>query len=320
MKSSPNICRMQVVLLRIIHLLALALISIQLSQSLKAETGSHVFNPTGSLSQARFLHTATLLANGKVLVAGGQGHYATLKSAELYDPATGTWSLTGQMTDRRAGHVAVLLENGEVLVVGGESEKGMLASAEIYNPSTGRWRLTVPLDVPRIGHTLTCMPGGIVVCLGGLNPPAYEGGDNVLAEERLYDPFFGIWGGLNGPPIIRRSHHTATLLPNGRLLCAGNATFDYIDGFDHGYSTELLPGLGVWFDTGAMVTPRGEHAAVLLANGEVLVVGGDSESGTNKAEIYNFNSRTWRAAPDLRSPRENGHTATLLPSGEVLVA
>ena len=100
-----------------------------------------VWSPTGSLTTARYYHTATLLPNGKVLVAGG--YHGTsdgpLASAELYDPATGTWSATGSLGTARIYHTATLLPNGKVLVAGGVASSGSLASAELYDPATGTW-------------------------------------------------------------------------------------------------------------------------------------------------------------------------------------
>ncbi|HXI42998.1 MAG TPA: kelch repeat-containing protein [Bryobacteraceae bacterium] len=91
---------------------------------------------------------ATLLANGEVLVAGGNNNTdGYLSSAELYNPSTAKWTLTGSMTVQRGGHDAVLLQNGQVLVAGGLNASGginarPLASAELYNPSTGAWTAT----------------------------------------------------------------------------------------------------------------------------------------------------------------------------------
>src|SRR6266516_4856196 len=99
------------------------------------------FDNTGSLNTARYAHTATLLPSGKVLVAGGfNGSY--LSSAELYDPATGSWSSTGNLTTARHGHTATLLPSGKVLVAGGDNSSGFLSSAELYDPATGSWSST----------------------------------------------------------------------------------------------------------------------------------------------------------------------------------
>src|SRR5262249_5547054 len=107
---------------------------------------------TGSLSTGRFAHTATLLTDGTVLVAGGNGIVAT---TEIYDPATGAWSVTGSLNTARYGQTATLLRDGRVLIAGGSS---FLASAEVYDPATGSWSVTGSLSVGREGHTATLLP------------------------------------------------------------------------------------------------------------------------------------------------------------------
>ena len=123
----------------------------------------------GPLHTARYSHTATLLTNGMVLVAGGIGA-GNLSSAELYNPTTGIWTATGSMTNTRYGHTATLLPNGLVLVAGGFNG-AYLSSAELYNPA-----VTVELgpqcrftwNIARYGHTATLLPNGLVLVAGGI--------------------------------------------------------------------------------------------------------------------------------------------------------
>jgi hypothetical protein len=162
------------------------------------------------------LHTATLLPNGKVLVAGGassQGQ-TNLKSAELYDPAAGTWAATGNMITARDFHTATLLPNGKVLVVGGDRRFGPhepLASAELYDPASGTWAATGSLITARAHHTATLLPDGRVLAAGG---------EDDFSSAELYNPGTGTWTAA-GDLITGRSYHTATLLPNGQVLAAG---------------------------------------------------------------------------------------------------
>jgi arylsulfatase A-like enzyme len=129
------------------------------------------WSATGSLGTARLQHTATLLANGKVLVVGGvircNPGCSTTGSAELYDPATGTWSYTGNLNTARRLHTATLLANGQVLVAGGTSGKDVLNSAELYDPATGTWSSTGNLNTARDGHTATLLSTGKVLVAGG---------------------------------------------------------------------------------------------------------------------------------------------------------
>ena len=137
---------------------------------------------TGSLSRGREFHTATLLPNGKVLVAGGRGFgLVELASAELYDPATGTWSATGSLNTARYDHTATLMRNGMVLVAGGNP--GELDSAELYDPATGTWSLTGSLNTPRKDHAATLLPSGMVLVTGGSLRFKIP-----LASAELYDP------------------------------------------------------------------------------------------------------------------------------------
>jgi len=120
--------------------LSLLLVVLGLLRSVEVAhaSGSGTWMTTGSLSVARFSHTATLLPNGKVLVAGGASSTGNMTLAELYDPSSGTWTPTGSMTVGRAGHTATLLPNGKVLVAGGEGSSGFaMASAELYKHGHG---------------------------------------------------------------------------------------------------------------------------------------------------------------------------------------
>src|SRR4051812_39514257 len=137
------------------------------------------WTPTGSLNTARDSHTATLLPNGMVLVAGGFGPVRA--SAELYDPASGTWMPTGSLNTARAQHTATLLPNGMVLVAGGfDSNVNVSASAELYDPASGTWTPTGNLNMARTSHTATLLPNGMVLVAGGF------GVSGDLASAELY--------------------------------------------------------------------------------------------------------------------------------------
>src|SRR5205823_11552805 len=131
------------------------------------------FVVTGSLATARAGqpsgHTATLLPNGNVLVAGGGDIDGIHPSAELYDPASGTWSATGSLATPRSGHTATLLPNGKVLVAGG-GDGSILASAELYDPASGTWSATGRVATARFGYTATLLPNGKVLVAGGEGP------------------------------------------------------------------------------------------------------------------------------------------------------
>jgi len=247
------------------------------------------WSATGALTAHRAWHSATLLPNGKVLLAGGAGgsdNSSILDTAELYEPATGTWSATGRLRGARYGPTATPLQNGKVLVAGGSND-GDLAStldtAELYDPATGTWSITGDLNESRVLHTATLLPSGKVLVAGGYNWPPTS-----LNSAELYDPAAGTWSNT-GNLIAARDSHTATLLPNGKVLVAGG------DDWNRGFpstslnSAELYdPPTGAWNNTARLNTSRFSHTATLLQNGKVLVAGGsDNTSGTlNSAELY----------------------------------
>jgi hypothetical protein len=268
---------------------------------------------TGSLNDGRLLHTATLLSDGKVLVAGGWPDHTDqgpLSSAELYNPATGNWTRTIGMNVPRVGHTATLLSNGKVLVVG--SLRGDPNSTELYDPVMAHWSFTGSTTTPRFGfQTATLLPSGKVLVAGG-----YDGKNHVCANAELYDPTTGTWT-ATGSLATARQDHTAILLSDGKVLVAGGSNFD--DGILA--STELYdPATGNWTPTGSLNVARWEHTANLLCDGKVLISGGvHRESAVATAELYDPATGTWTATGSLNNARAL-HTATLLPGGFVLIA
>ncbi|CAF0948223.1 unnamed protein product [Rotaria sordida] len=116
----------------------------------------------------RYAHSASLLTNGKVLIAGGIHNGTRLNSAELYDPSTRTWIVTGSMHNERYDHTASVLTNGKVLVTGGGIDKN-LYNTELYDPSTGIWTLTGKMNSGRIWHSASVLKSGKVLVTGGSN-------------------------------------------------------------------------------------------------------------------------------------------------------
>ena len=243
------------------------------------DSATGVFRGTGNMTANRGDHTATLLANGKVLIAGGADQDPTgmgLASAELYDPSTGTFTQTGSMAVGRFLHTATLLQNGKVLIVGGAltSASDPVARAEVYDPSTGIFTMTGAMATAREQHTATLLPDGRVLIVGGATS---AGAGDPTATAEVYDSSTGSFS-VTGSMAEARTFHTATLLPNGKVLVAGgdeNSTAEVYD-----------PATGSFSITGGMEIGRSGHTATLLPNGSVLVAGGGIFAGLASAELY----------------------------------
>lgn len=221
-------------------------------------------------------HTATLLPNGKVLLAGGLNATGWESSTEIFDPLSNSYATAAAMTTVRGAQTATLLPDGTVLVVGGEiAGSTTLASAEVYDPIANTWTPAGSLIAGRYGHTATRLGNGKVLVTGGC------GGGNcnpVLTDAELYDPTTRAWT-PTAPTLTPHATHTATLLGDGTVLIAGGS----------GNEVELYdPVAGTWSPTASLLMPRGGHSANMLGNGKVLVAGGANNSPAflATAELY----------------------------------
>lgn len=286
------------------------------------------FSATGSMTTARMGHTATLLSNGRVLIAGGYSgegpdHLVYLASAELYDTATGTFSATGSMKTARAGATATLLPNGAVLIAGGyfvdaAGATVALASAELYDPTAATFTTAGSMSSARYNHTATLLTDGRVMLAGG------TGSSASLSSVELYELSTSVFSS-GGSMTTPRTGHTATSLATGWILLAGGARTDQPGSPVYLASTELYdPATGTSTAGGSMAARRYTHTATLLPNGQVLLAGGLAIVGGSKvslasAESYDPGTATFTPAGSMTAAR-SGHVAVILANGLVLVA
>ncbi|PTL79540.1 kelch repeat-containing protein [Vitiosangium sp. GDMCC 1.1324] len=278
-----------------------------------SDSTAEVFNPYGKTSQAtgapiypRIRHTATRLSSGKVLVAGGWIGTEPLywrHSAEVFDPATGTWTATDFMTTPRGNHTATLLDSGKVLVVGGDStnfETGSnkeTGTAELYDPATNAWSSAGTAGA-RARHAATLLYSGKVLVTGGRYSSVGE-----LMDAQVYDPATNTWTQVPAMPGARTGH-LAIRLYSGNVMVVGGGR-DSVDIYD--------PYNNRWFAGPSLDNGYSAVSATLLYSGEVLVT-----LFNGQAALYDPSTNTWQSAGTM-STGLSAHAATLLDSGDVLV-
>ena len=281
-------------------------------------TASGTWTQAAPMNSPRYGHTATLLANGQVLVAGGVDNSGlAVATAEVYDPAKNAWAATGAMNVARDQNEAVLLASGQVLVVGYPADTGPFA--ELFDPTSGTWSpaTTVSQGGGREGSGTTLAPGvgvgefvtlladGRVLAAGG---SAFVGASNAAS---IYDPSANAWTQVANMPEARAAGAGA-LLPGGNVICAGGVG---------GGSAPVLadaviydPIANAWTAAGTMSVPRSNGAGASLPNGNFVFTGGNAAG----ADMYNPATGKWSAL----SSNANLflQTATLDGAGSILIA
>jgi Galactose oxidase, central domain len=280
------------------------------------------------MSVPRIAFTATLLRDGRVLIAGGRTQRfadssdgTPTTSVDIFDPATRRFLPAASLGTARAGHTATLLPSGQVLVAGGDPR----GTAEIYDPAFDTWTLTSPMHDRRYDHAAALLPGGRVLVTGGApSPPvgiSARGAAPATLPSEIYDPAAGTWTVAATPAFDRPEYPTATVLKDGRVLVVGGQ-YMYNSPDESRETSEIYDSQSNTWSPTAIETRAGArqyHTATRLPSGEVLVAGGIQDSHTNAwAVLYNPISDSWTQVPNMTVAR-CGQGAQLLATGKVLL-
>lgn len=299
------------------------------------DTAADTWRLAAPMATSRSRHTATLLADDRVLVAGGRTidpitlDQVLTSSAEIYDPDANAWTQLAPLPEARAFHSATLLVDGRVLVVGGDSPAGIGSTAAVFDPVTGVWA-SVPMLEARKRHTATLLPDGRVLIAGGQGPGGF------LATAELFDPATDTFAPAATLPEPRVDHAAEALGdgtpgPGPRVVVSGGFV---VSGSGSAFVATALvyepdAGLGTWVAVAPMNEVRSAHAAVLLADGRVLVVGGRDTTGLalDTAELFAITSnrppvagagapQTVVAGPSCLAPVTLDGSASTDPDGD----
>ena len=246
----------------------------------------------GDMLVRRSQHTATLLLDGRVLIAGGGTPEQAQSSVELYDHSAGVSVHAPDLLQPRAGHTATLLGDGRVLIVGG---LGGVSSAELFDPASGTFRPVSPPIRPRSDHAAVLLSSGKVLVLGG---DVSGIGASPTASAELFDPQSERFEEI-APMMTPRRPYGVIALPDGRLLIAGGTT----GGKVVTTAAEIYdPSLERFESVSALATPREKHASAGLPDGRILILGGNRDpdgDGLNSTEIFDPSENRFLPGPDL---------------------
>jgi len=278
------------------------------------------WSATGTMKSPRYRPTVTVLPSGKVLAVGGGASSITdfVSSAEIYDPATNTWTSISSMKEARRDHAAVLLSGGKVLIAGGRNATPRLSTVEIFDPASGTWSSKAAMNSPR------GTPGGAAF---GADSAVVVGGNDPIGSGKpaeFYNAGSDTW---TSTPFasslpIERDYPGVTVLASGKAFFTGG-----MNGFSAIDTGDIYDGpTNTWTPVGKMFLARVFHTATRLSDGKVLVVGGFNTSygfpggggGYNQTTTFDPSTGGWASA--CCTANRALHNAMLLPDGKVLIA
>ena len=293
--------------------------------------GSTEWAKTSRFNWERTYHTASLLPDGTVLVAGGTGRVVLkegedeplwrgnkdLNSAEIYDPKTDEWENAPDMTYKKQLAQAITLEDGRVMIIGGRSGVSTLSSNEIYDPEDNSWSEVEPMMQSRMSHSAVKLIDNTILVTGGMESVVM--GDTLSSAE-IYDPLQNSWSKVAKLTRARLGHRS-TLLPDGRVLVTGGTTVVEADLLGPETTAEIYdPILNEWTLISTELLARKDHSAVLTPGGKVILIGGGDTAGAGvlPIESYDIENNEWSVISNLPEGR-NLLTATTLRDGSIMV-
>lgn len=282
----------------------------QLASAERFDPKTGRFQRINGMARPRTGHTATPLADGRVLVAGGWSLGQVTAGTEVFDPATGRFAPAGPMLTPRAGHTATALADGRVLMIGGErANQVAVAEVEVFDPATGAFTRLGALAEPRIAHRTALLADGRVLVVGGR-----AGRDRALSTTEWFDPASG--RATPGPRLTAPRHKFAlTRLADGRLLVVAGTDID-APRARHASTEVFDPAKGAFAPGPALPEPRYKipEALVALPDGTALLAG-----GADRALIIDLAAGKVRAVDGVLPGAHSFTTVTPLDDGRILV-
>jgi len=289
---------------------------------LAAVSHAEEWRQAAPMNETRQYPGLAYLPGGRILaVTGHPLNGKSLSGADIYDPASDTWTPTGALNLPRNGVQPgglINLSNGQILIAGGGTGSRSIHEAELYDPDSETWSFTGPMALQRCVHTSTLLQDGRVLVTGGIDWTTNE----IHASAELYDPETGTWRST-GAMKTARWNHRAVRLDDGRVLIVGGATEESGDEAVLASAEIFDPRTESWKEIAPMHHGRRAPGMALLHDGRAIVIGGKSAVGPRRrdraeVEVFDPATETWTDVAPLRESRW-GPSAIVLRDGQVLV-